>query len=246
MVKAPDCSGGRFEPVGESLRKLRLIICDDHRMITEMLTATLAPDYDVVGVAFDGEALLALVRRQPADCLLLDLFLPKQNGIELIPILRVIQPSMEILALTMVVDRATAAAAFAVGARGFLTKDCSVDELRHAVGEVLARRRYLSPLVPKNTQRVGLRAAYPALCNLTERQEQILAMMGDGECESAIAHALGVTPAAITLQKQNLARILGLHSGASLKQFALRIGRAMDAGRRWDGRWRAGSGAPRR
>jgi DNA-binding NarL/FixJ family response regulator len=239
MIDAPHCPATTPEPSQRLSARPRLMICDDHRLIVEMLVASVIPSYEVVATAFDGEEILGLVRQRAADCLLLDLFLPRHNGLELIPRVREIQPALKILVLTMALDRPTAAAAFAAGANGFVPKDADTDELRRAIREVVAGRRYLSPRVPKNTRRIGLHTLYPALCNPTPRQHRILIRMGDGESESAIARELGVTPACITLHKRNLMRALGLEPGASLREFAFRIRVAIDAGSPRNLRWRA-------
>jgi len=238
MIDAPISPAARFESLDDRRGRPRLIICDDHRVVVDMLSKTLGDDCDIVGVALDGETLLDVVRRCPADCLLLDLLLPKHDGIELIPRVRALQPSMRILVVTMVLDRRTAAAAFRAGAHGYFPKDASWVELRHAIHEVLAGRRYLSPRVPKNTRRVGLRALLPALCNLTARQEQVLVMMGEGKSETAIAHQLGVSPTAITFHKQKLARVLGVESEASLKHLAFMVREAIGTAPA-GGPWRA-------
>ena len=84
---------------------VRLLIADDHALVVEGLRKLLEPRHRVVGVARNGAAVLKLVARQPADCLLLDLSMPQGNGLDLIGPIRAQAPELKILIVTMFVDR---------------------------------------------------------------------------------------------------------------------------------------------
>jgi len=133
--------------------KPRLILVDDHRMIVGGLRSTLRATYDIVGVAFGGKELLALLKTRSADCLLLDLQLPDRLGLDLIPDVLALRPEMRILVVTMFLDRCIAEAALAAGAHGFIPKDAGRKELESAITDVLAGRRHVSPRLPRTSNR---------------------------------------------------------------------------------------------
>jgi DNA-binding NarL/FixJ family response regulator len=201
----------------------RLVIADDHRLMVEGLQQMLGRRYEVVGVAYAGDELLDLLRRTGADCLLLDLSLPGRNGLEMLPDIRKLQPELRVLVLTMHVDRILAEAALAAGATGFVPKDSAMDELEHALDEVLAGRRYLSPRVPKLTHRVGLDAMHASLSRLTPRQQQILSLLGQGRTSAEIGAQLGLSENTITFHRQRIRKILGLSSEWELTHFAILV-----------------------
>jgi DNA-binding NarL/FixJ family response regulator len=133
------------------------------------------------------------------------------------------QPEIKVVVLTMLLDRALAEAALHAGAAGFVPKDAGATELRTALKEVLAGRRYVSPRVPKTSHRVGLWARHEGLYRLTPRQEQILLLLGEGKSCSQVSRELGLTPSAITFHKHNLMRTLGIASESDLLHFAVLV-----------------------
>ena len=205
----------------EETARPSLILVDDHRMFVEMLRDSLAGYYDIAGVAHTAEGLLALLETRTADCLVLDLQLPDRSDTSLIADVRRRRPAMRILVLTMFCDRAVAEAAFAAGADGFVPKDADGAELRHAIAEVLAGRRYLSPRLPKSSHGAGLEALHPALARLTPRQQDVLCMLGCGESETEIANRLQVAPSTVTFHKRNIQCVLGLENQRALVGYAV-------------------------
>lgn len=199
----------------------RLILTDDHPMLVEGLKTMLAQKFDVVAVAHSGMELLALLKRQDADCLLLDLGLPDRNGLELLPDVKAIRPQMKVLIVTMHLDRVLADAVLHAGANGFIPKDSGQKELEGAIASVLAGERYMSPRVPPITFSVGLGAQNPALANLTPRQLEILGMIGEGKTTADIAATVGVSESTITFHRANLRKKLGVNSEWGLVKFAI-------------------------
>lgn len=204
-----------------SRARARLIIADDHHLLVEALRAMLAKSFSVVGVAHEGDALLALLKKTDADCLLLDLGMPGRNGLELLPDIRALKPALKVLVVTMHLDRSLADAALQAGAHGFMPKDSGLDELSTAIGEVLAGRRYLSPRVPAITNRMSLGAAHPGLAQLTPRQHEILRMIGDGKTTAEIAETLGLSARTVGFHRTNIRKALGIDSEAGLTRWAV-------------------------
>ncbi len=201
----------------------RLILADDHRMVVEGLSTSLAHRHEIAGVAYGGDELLALLRSSPADCLLLDIEMSGHNGLQLIPAIRRLQPRLAILVVTMLVDRGLAAAALNAGASGFVPKDAPVCELELAIAEVIAGRQYVSDRVPKTSHRVGIDARHRGLHRLTPRQQQIVLLLGEGRSGSNIARALHVGPSTITFHKHNIMRILGIDDEPDLVRYAVLV-----------------------
>jgi DNA-binding NarL/FixJ family response regulator len=201
----------------------RLIIADDHRLLVQGLQQMLATRFDVVGVAYAGDELLDLLTTTRADGLVLDLSLPGRSGLELLPDVRRIQPGLRVLVLTMHVDRILAEASLAAGALGFVPKDTGMEELEKALTEVLAGRRYLSPRVPKTSNRMGLDAVHLSLSHLTPRQQEILRLLGQGRSSAEIAEQYGLTTSAITWHRAHIRKVLGLANEWELARFAILV-----------------------
>ncbi len=205
------------------MKRPRLIIADDHRLLVQGLQQMLGRRFEIVGVAYAGEELLDVLRSTPADGLVLDLSLPGRSGIDLLPDIRTIQPELKILVLTMHVDRILAEASLAAGATGFVPKDSGMEEVEQALGEVLAGRRYISPRVPKFTHRVGLDAVHASLARLTPRQQTIVKLLGQGKTSAEIGEQLGLSQNTITFHRGRIRKVLGLSSEWELVRHAILV-----------------------
>jgi DNA-binding NarL/FixJ family response regulator len=201
--------------------KPRLILVDDHRLVVEALSASLATAFEIAGVAYAGRELLALLAHTSADCLLLDIQLPDRSGLDLIPEVLALQPDLKILIVTMFLDRALAEAALAAGAHGFMPKDAGLAELTKAITAVLAGKRHVSARVRNLDRRTNLAAAHPGLHRLTPRQQAVFRLLGEGQSAADIARQLDVSPSTITFHKQNIQTILGFDDSAALFRFAV-------------------------
>ena len=206
----------------------RLVIADDHRVLVQGLREMLGRRFDVVGAAYSGDELLSLLRKTPADCLLLDLSLPGRSGLDVLPDIRALQPDLRIVVLTMHTDRILAEASLAAGALGFVPKDSPMDEVENALAEVLAGRRYLSPRVPRTSHQLGLDAAHLSLSHLTPRQQEILGLIAQGRSSEEIGEELGLTASAITFHRRGIRRTLGLSNEWELVRFAILVNLATD------------------
>ena len=203
--------------------RARLVIADDHRMVVQGLEQMLGDRYDIAGVAYAGDELLALLERTPADVVLLDLSLPGRSGLDILPDIRVLQPALKVLVLTMHADRVLAEAALAAGALGFVPKDAGMEELKLALTEVLAGRRYVSPRVPKSSHRMALDALHASLAKLTERQQTILRLLGQGLSSAEIGEKLGLSENTITFHRKRIRTVLGLTSEWELTRQAILV-----------------------
>ena len=125
----------------------RLLIADDHAQVGNSLRALLEPEYEVVGLVENGAQVVDAVRRERPDALLLDLWMPGRNGLDLLTDLRRELPDVRVVVLTMHADLIVAVEAMHRGAQAYLLKDSGYAELEEALREVFNGRPYLSPRI---------------------------------------------------------------------------------------------------
>ncbi|HEU4569930.1 MAG TPA: response regulator [Gemmatimonadales bacterium] len=123
----------------------RILVAEDHPEVARGLLELLEADFEIAGHVESGLDVVAAVARTSPDLLLLDLWLPGRNGLDMVPELREAHPAMRILILTGHTDVVVAVQAMNQGADGFIGKNSGYAELKSAIAEVLAGRGYLSP-----------------------------------------------------------------------------------------------------
>ena len=128
---------------------VRVLVVDDQALVREGLMTLLeaAPDIDPVAAAVDGEEAVALCARHRPDVVLMDLRMPKLDGVEATRRIRATQPSTEIVVLTTHADEASILDALRAGARGYLTKDAGIAEISRAVHAAADHHALLDPVV---------------------------------------------------------------------------------------------------
>jgi DNA-binding NarL/FixJ family response regulator len=198
-----------------------LVLADDHELVARGLATLLAPHHDVLATAHSGLELFACLTKLTPECVLLDVSMPGQSGLDVLPELRRRWPALKVIMLTMHADRVLAEAALGLGAAGYLPKDAGLPELLGAIDAICAGHHYLSPLVPKHTERTGLHALHPALASLSPRQEQILLLLGEGRSSATIAREVGLSESTIAFHRANLRRKLGIENELGLHRFAV-------------------------
>jgi DNA-binding NarL/FixJ family response regulator len=198
-----------------------LILTDDHEIVARGLATLLAPHHDVVAVVHSGAELLGSLPGVRASCVLLDVSMPGQSGLDVLPELKRRWPNLKVLILTMHSDRQLAEAALGLGASGYIPKDAALPEVLEAIDAVCAGKQYLSPLIPRHTERTSLEALHPALSSLTPQQQRILMLLGEGLTSAAIAKELGLSESTVTFHRANLRRKLGIENELGLFRFAV-------------------------
>lgn len=183
---------------------IRVLVVDDQTLVRRGLAELLAgvPDITVVGEAADGEEALRLARELSPDVILLDVRMPEMSGLEVLSELRAKSVASHALMLTTFDDDDALLESVRRGAKGYLLKDATLDELAQAIRTVAAGGTYVRPVV---TSRVlqGLRQITPASAppptpdttdpGLTPRETDILRLMAGGYSNREIADALGLT-----------------------------------------------------
>jgi two-component system, NarL family, response regulator LiaR len=207
---------------------IRVLIADDHAVVREGLRAFLAlqDDVEVVGEAADGEeAVQAVVRLQP-DVALVDLVMPRVDGIEAIGRIRAERPETRVIVLTSFVDEDRMLPAVRAGAVGYLLKDVQPQDLVSAIRTVHGGGTLLHPTVIRELVReVSRDGEAPAPPNpLTAREREVLALIARGRANKAIAFDLGVAEKTVKTHVSNILGKLGLSDRTQAALYAVREG----------------------
>jgi DNA-binding NarL/FixJ family response regulator len=203
-----------------------VLICDDHRIVREGLRQFVAgvPGVDKVDTAASGEEVLARYPHEHPDLVLMDVRMPGLGGLETTR--RLVQqfPGAKVIMLTAADDRDQVAAAVSSGARGYLLKDVSHEELCAAVAHALDGMDLVEPslrraLVSREPVRTG-----PPQAQLTERELQVLTGMSQGKSNSAIGRELYLSEDTVKTHARRLFRKLGVNDRAQAVALGFRRG----------------------
>lgn len=182
---------------------IRLLLAEDHPVVRAGLEELLsgAGDIEIVGAAEDGEQAITLASEQRPDVILIDLAMPKVDGIAAIGRILDADPEMSIVVLTAFSERERILAALDAGALGYLLKDAEPDEL---FAGIRAAARGESPLAPKAAQAVLADRAEQRSVELTKREQEVLALIAEGLSNKLIARRLEISEKTV---KAHLTRI---------------------------------------
>jgi DNA-binding NarL/FixJ family response regulator len=218
---------------------IRVLIADDQRVVREGLAMLLGllEGIEVVGTAADGEQAVAMAGELEPDVLLLDLRMPRCDGVEATRRLRERGPEPKVLVLTTYADDRSVLAALQAGANGFLTKDAGADQIRDALAAVLEGKAAIDPAVAHHlvaavaaAPETG-RAASPALPDgLTPREAEVLTLIADGLSNAEIAAQLVVAEATVKSHVNHLLNKIGARDRAQAVAYAYRNGLAPNGG----------------
>ncbi|KGO34942.1 LuxR family transcriptional regulator [Desulfobulbus sp. Tol-SR] len=211
------------------MKKPRLLLADDHRMVAEGLRGLLEQDYQLVGIVEDGRALLEAADRLMPDVVVADVSMPLLNGIEAVRQLKKKNKEIAVVFLTMHLDVAYAASAFEAGASGYVLKHSAPSELLTAISSALKGRTYITPLLAGellNYQRNRPSGEEPGeeLARLITRQREVLQLIAEGLSVKEAAVLLGISARTVEFHKYSMMEALGLKSSAELMRFAVKHG----------------------
>lgn len=186
----------------------------------------LEPEYRVAGVLPDGSSVLVGIARLKPDVLLLDLSLPKRSGMDVLADVVAHHPGLPVVIVTMHLDPVLADLALDLGARAFVPKDAGLAELRTAIEEARAGRRFRSPRIPKKMHQVPIRLPL-GFQRLTPREQEILRRVGHNETSDQMALSLGVSTWTIHFHRKNILRKLELHGERAMIRYAMMVNLAL-------------------
>ena len=209
------------------MKRLRLLLADDHPILLEGLKLLLTPEFEVMATAGDGWAVLEAAERHRPDITVLDISMPGLNGIEAARRLSQSNAGARLIMLTMHADLGFVKAAGEAGASGYVSKQSASTDLVTALHEVSSGRRYVSPLIWKRLGE-GMRDLWrrkegPS-GGLTPRQREVLQLLAAGRVHKDIAQSLGVSVKTVESHMRQITGRLGIHTHAELTEYAIRHG----------------------
>lgn len=206
------------------MTKPRVLLADDHALVLEGFKKLLEEHCQIVGSAEDGRALLDAAKRLRPDIIVLDISMPKLNGLDAARRLRKIAPQTRLIFVTVHADADYVNQAFQAGASGYLLKRSAGSELLQAVEAVKNGNYYVTSLIAKDLVRSAISGTALNATDknrLTMRQREILQLVAEGLAVKEIASALGLSPKTVEYHKSKLMEQLGLHTTAELTKYAL-------------------------
>lgn len=205
--------------------RIRILLADDHTLVSEALTKLLEPRFEVVDKVSDGQALLKAARARKPDVVIADIAMPMLNGLEAARILLKELPACKVIFLTMTPDTDLAREALRIGASGYLLKTSAGWELLQAVDRALSGRQYVTPALKRSmdAQPAAATDSYPHF-ELTARQREVLQLLAQGQSMKQVAAALDLATRTVAFHKYQMMRKFRLRSNAELVQFAIRQG----------------------
>ncbi len=206
------------------MRRKRVLLADDHTLLLDAFAKLLEPECAVVGTVADGRALLAAAEELKPDVVVLDIAMPRLNGLDAGRQLKKAMPDVKLIFLTMNQDPAIATEAFRAGASGYLLKTSAGSELIKAIEEATSGRSYVTPLITQDLLEEFMLSPNekkrPA--DLTPRQREVLQLLAEGHSMKEAARILKVAPRTIAYHKYRIMERFRLKSNAELIQFAIR------------------------
>ena len=206
------------------MTKPRVLLADDHRIVTEGLKGILAAEFELVGTVEDGRAMLAAARTLRPDVIVADISMPQMNGIDALAHLKRDNPDVRVVFLTMHRDAAYARRALEAGASGFVLKHSAPAELVLAVRAALQGRTFITPDLAAEVFRTAKDKDADPLAALTPRQREILQLLAEGKSAKEIAAGLGLSARTVEFHKYTLMDALGMENSAELIRFGIRHG----------------------
>jgi DNA-binding NarL/FixJ family response regulator len=204
-------------------RRPRILLADDHTLLLDAFRRLLEPQFDIIGTAADGRALVELAATTDPDVVILDMAMPRLNGMEAAAQLRRKLPGIKIVFLTVNEDPDIAAEAIRLGASAFLLKSSASSELTSAIELALAGKTYITPLITRGKP-LGVflsESVKPAADKLTARQREVLQLLAEGRSMKEAGDILKLTPRTVAFHKYTMMDTLGLKTGAELVQYAV-------------------------
>lgn len=211
--------------------KKKILIAEDHTILREGLKVLLSsnPDYSIVGEASDGREAVRAVEKFTPHLILMDLSMPKMDGLEAIQEIKKHWPKTKVLALTVHKTEEYVLASLKSGADGYILKDSTHSELLTAIKSVLDGERYLSPGISEmvidgyleGKESIRSKSSWDTL---TSRERVILKLIGEGYKNKEIADYLCISPKTVEKHRSNLMSKLNLHSSSALTSLAIEKG----------------------
>ncbi|MBI2882436.1 MAG: response regulator transcription factor [Candidatus Methylomirabilis oxyfera] len=203
---------------------IRVVIADDHVVVRQGLVHILSEEHDmtVVGEAGNAQELLAMVRTQRCDAVVLDISMPGQSGLETLQELKREHSHLPVVMLSVYPEDQYAVQALKKGAAAYITKDSAREELVRAIRQVVTRGRYISPrLAEQLAVHVATETEKPPHEALSVREYQVLCRIAAGKAMMEIAAELSLSVKTINTYRARVLEKMSMKSNAELIRYAL-------------------------
>ncbi|MCL5950621.1 MAG: response regulator transcription factor [Chloroflexi bacterium] len=211
--------------------KIRLLIADDHTIVREGIRLMLEAqaDIEVVGEASNGEEAVEMASRFQPDIILIDIAMPKLNGLEATRAIKQALPQIQVIALTMYESDEYFFQVLNAGASGYVLKKAASADLIGAIRAVYSGDVFLYPsvarrLVSDYLTRVKTGEEKSSYDGLTQREREVLKLIAEGHTNQAIADKLVISASTVQTHRTRIMQRLNLHNRAELIQYAVRKG----------------------
>ena len=213
------------------MKRPRVILADDHTLMLDALKNLIEPEFEVVGMFADGQALVEAAPQLNPNVIVLDISMPTMNGLNAGQRLKQMLPTTKLVYLTMNHDPDVAGEAFRLGASAFVLKHSAASELLQAIRQVVRGGYYVTPLMTKGmdgpvVQNLKQRKSK---YSLTLRQKEVLQLLAEGLSMKEVAFVLNVSPRTVAFHKYTMMEHLHIRSSAELIEYALRSSLAVPA-----------------
>lgn len=205
------------------MKKRRILLADDHNFITDSLKSILEPTYEVVGIVEDGRMLIKEAARLLPDVIIVDISMPKLNGLEAVRQIKKEGIESKVVFLTMHPDIIYASNALDTGALGYVLKHSAHSELLEAVKKVLLGEIFITEKIAKELENVPHSRRDPAR-KLSARQREVLQLLVEGKSAKEVADILCISPRTVEFHKYRIMEELGMSTTVELVQYSIKHG----------------------
>jgi len=210
---------------------IKIVLADDHNLVRKGLKMMLEAesDIEILGEAKDGISAVKITKKLNPDIVIMDISMPKLNGIDAIESILSNNPEIGIITLSMHREERFITGAFQAGAKGYLLKDSMLDELMQAIHTVYKGQFYLSPQIAHvvvngfNNKLSSENSTRPASL-LTSREREVLQLITEGTKTDEIGQQLTISPKTVESHRRNIMEKLGFKHPVELIKYALREG----------------------
>lgn len=209
---------------------IKIVLADDHAIVRDGVRAVLerkGKDMEVVAEIANGKDLVDYAAANDADIYVVDISMPILNGIESVQRIMKIKPESKVVMLSMYDDRVSVEKSLKAGARGFIVKVSTADEIVDAINEVSAGRFYLCSKVSKYIVQGFLgksTARKRDVTGLTPKEKEVLQLIAEGYSSKQIAKTFNLSLNTIHVHRNNIMKKLGIHKQAELVRYAIKEG----------------------
>jgi DNA-binding NarL/FixJ family response regulator len=204
--------------------RIKILLTDDHPIVRNGLKQILEtdPKFIVAREAGNGEAALEILLQEKMDIVVVDIDMPKMNGLELVSQILKHRIPVETIMMTMYKDESIFNRSMDLGVKGYVLKDNAITDILNCVRSIVDGKYYISPLISEYlVRRSGRTAKLPGIDELTDTEKKVLKLLAEMKTNKEIADELYISTKTVETHRNNICRKLDLHGSHALLKFAL-------------------------